>query len=443
MNMIWLLSFFYLLMFFTAKGQEYMDFLALHDPDENGLTMAVQVETEHLKNVSNSVLMAETWVRNHVLAHYPATNVSKIIVGHNVLCNKNQEHNLGLLLPSIKNIHYSLTRWGLQNDIKVAASFSSNCLVSDSEAYRADIAETYIKPLLNILHEMGSSYVVNPPPHLHTLSEETSNLLNSHSKSMKNLGDFHLETINVIITTPRKERPSSRKLAFIDIRKIIDPFPPRPTPRAPFHSPSGSLPNPAYAASSPLPPLVGTISPQPNSLPTPIAPFHSPSGSVPKPPYAARSPLPPLVGTVSPSLPPAVNSPSPPFLPHLAPMANPASPPFGPHLPPCSPSDGGRSVGAPVGGVLNGLWCVAKPNVPPETLQVALDYACGEGGADCDAIRTDGSCYYPDTLVAHASYAFNSYWQNNKKNGGTCGFGGTAMLINSDPSYRHCRFVLT
>lgn len=88
------------------------------------------------------------------------------------------------------------------------------------------------------------------------------------------------------------------------------------------------------------------------------------------------------------------------------------------------------------------LWCVAKPSVPVETLQEAMDYACGEGGADCGEIGPRGSCYYPDTVVAHASYAFNSYWQNNKKEGGTCEFGGTAMLINADPSFNHCRFVL-
>ncbi|GFP90282.1 glucan endo-1 3-beta-glucosidase 3 [Phtheirospermum japonicum] len=109
--------------------------------------------------------------------------------------------------------------------------------------------------------------------------------------------------------------------------------------------------------------------------------------------------LPPLVGTIS----PAPDS-----------------------LPPCEPSRGPRQH--------HGLWCVAKPSVPAETLQEALDFACGEGGADCEAIGQDGSCYYPDTVVAHASYAFNSYWQRNKKSGGTCGFGGTAMLINSDPS---------
>lgn len=84
---------------------------------------------------------------------------------------------------------------------------------------------------------------------------------------------------------------------------------------------------------------------------------------------------------------------------------------------------------------------MAKPSVPAETLQEALDYACGEGEADCEAIKEEGNCYYPDTLVAHASYAFNSYWQKTKANGGTCGFGGTAIIITSDPS-KHTSLLL-
>lgn len=80
------------------------------------------------------------------------------------------------------------------------------------------------------------------------------------------------------------------------------------------------------------------------------------------------------------------------------------------------------------------MWCVAKPSVPEETLQEAMDYACGEGRGDCDAIMPSGRCYLPNTMVSHASYAFNSYWQKNKNNGGTCNFGGAAMVITSDPS---------
>ncbi|KAL5099074.1 hypothetical protein RYX36_003401, partial [Vicia faba] len=49
------------------------------------------------------------------------------------------------------------------------------------------------------------------------------------------------------------------------------------------------------------------------------------------------------------------------------------------------------------------------------------------------AIDSQGNCFYPDNLVAHASYAFTSYWQKHKRNGGTYDFRGTAMLIHFVP----------
>ncbi|XP_033511263.1 proline-rich extensin-like protein EPR1 [Nicotiana tomentosiformis] len=86
------------------------------------------------------------------------------------------------------------------------------------------------------------------------------------------------------------------------------------------------------------------------------------------------------------------------------------------------------------------LWCVAKPSVPDPIIQEAMNYACASG-ADCDQINPSGSCFQPNTLFAHASYAFNSYWQRTKVAGGTCEFGGTAMLVTVDPSYDGCQFV--
>ncbi|XAR56923.1 Glucan endo-1,3-beta-D-glucosidase [Bertholletia excelsa] len=79
------------------------------------------------------------------------------------------------------------------------------------------------------------------------------------------------------------------------------------------------------------------------------------------------------------------------------------------------------------------LRCVAKPAVTGPTIQEALNCACGSG-ADCESIKPYGSCFQPDTLFAHASYPFNSYWQRTKVAGGTCEFGSTAMLITMDPS---------
>ncbi|GAB2267238.1 hypothetical protein Dimus_002223 [Dionaea muscipula] len=85
-----------------------------------------------------------------------------------------------------------------------------------------------------------------------------------------------------------------------------------------------------------------------------------------------------------------------------------------------------------------GYWCVARSEASEEALQRALDYACGAGGADCGPIQTTGLCYLPNTMLAHASYAFNSYYQRKNSAPGSCDFAGTATLAKTDPSFGSC-----
>ncbi|KAK4437405.1 Glucan endo-1,3-beta-glucosidase 1 [Sesamum alatum] len=116
----------------------------------------------------------------------------------------------------------------------------------------------------------------------------------------------------------------------------------------------------------------------------------------------------------------------PPFCVYPPPAAQASPPSFRPPAPYTKPE--------------HGTWCVAKPMVASSVMQQALDYACASG-ADCGPIQLNGVCYQPDTVLAHASYAFNSYWQRTKRAGGTCDFGGAAMLVTVDPSYDECHFI--
>ncbi|WVZ88216.1 hypothetical protein U9M48_034760 [Paspalum notatum var. saurae] len=158
-----------------------------------------------------------------------------------------------------------------------------------------------------------------------------------------------------------------------------------------------------------------------NPMPTPItAPSTTnPSSSPTTPPAPVVYPLPTPSTSSPPTVPvtsPAVTTPSTFPLP-----SNPTPPPA---------LSSGHQV-----------WCVVKAAGSSEAaLQNALDYACGIGAADCSAIQPSGSCYYPNTLQAHASYAFNAYYQRNPVPS-SCDFGGTAMLVTANPSLGSCVFA--
>ncbi|KAG1347449.1 Glucan endo-1,3-beta-glucosidase-like protein 3 [Cocos nucifera] len=229
-------------------------------------------------------------------------------------------------------------------------------------------------------------------------------------------------------------------------------YPTPPSPLAPAPSPPGITPSPPTNVPGPpsgIVPSPPTYTPGPPSGIVPSPPTYipgPPSGIVPSPPIyipgppSGIVPSPPIYIPSPPSgiMPgPPQYGPSPPsYVPNPPPSIVPSPPEFVPgppiFLPPVVyPPPTGPAP--PPGGPPRGLWCVAKPTVPDPIIQVAMNYACGSG-ADCDSIQPNGSCYQPDTLVAHASFAFNSYWQRTKVAGGTCDFGGTAMLVTKDPS---------
>ncbi|KAG6748755.1 hypothetical protein POTOM_048688 [Populus tomentosa] len=85
-------------------------------------------------------------------------------------------------------------------------------------------------------------------------------------------------------------------------------------------------------------------------------------------------------------------------------------------------------------------WCVADEQTPDDELQIALDWACGKGGADCGKIQVNQPCYLPNTVRDHASYAFNSYFQKFKHKGGSCYFKGAAIITELDPSHSSCQY---
>ncbi|KAK6774090.1 hypothetical protein RDI58_029329 [Solanum bulbocastanum] len=211
-------------------------------------------------------------------------------------------------------------------------------------------------------------------------------------------------------------------------------------PTSPSYGPIiNQPPSPSYGPiiNQPSSPPYGPIiipSPPPQFLPPIIIP-NTPQYVSPNPPTNVPSPTQPIFS------PPYYYEPSPPrYVPINPPSYNvPISPPTGYFLPPVVYPPPAVPPPPHIADAI-ALWCVAKPSVPDPIIQEAMNYACASG-ADCDQLQPNGSCYQPDTLFAHASYAFNSYWQRTKMAGGTCDFGGTAILVTVDPSFDGCQFI--
>ncbi|KAG6507662.1 hypothetical protein ZIOFF_033013 [Zingiber officinale] len=88
---------------------------------------------------------------------------------------------------------------------------------------------------------------------------------------------------------------------------------------------------------------------------------------------------------------------------------------------------------------LDAAWCVCRSDMSSNVLQKALDYACG-AGADCSPITQNGACYNPNTVLAHCSYAVNSYYQRKAQAQGSCDFSGSATLSSTDPGSNGCTY---
>ncbi|CAN1175020.1 PLASMODESMATA CALLOSE-BINDING PROTEIN 3 [Linum perenne] len=200
--------------------------------------------------------------------------------------------------------------------------------------------------------------------------------------------------------------------------------PPPPPPLPPLESPAPNCVSPPSTLPSP------TSNPSPSSqvpstLPSPSTNPSSPPSTLPSPTSNPTPPFLPAQGPPPPCLPtqgPPPLQPGPPTGIPTPPATHDPTVPVMPYTPPAA----GKKPGS-------GSWCVAKPTVSDTVLQRALDYACGTG-ADCKMIQPTGPCFQPNTVSAHSSFAFNSYWQKGKAAGGSCDFGGTAMIVTIDPS---------
>ncbi|XP_010270956.1 PREDICTED: major pollen allergen Ole e 10-like [Nelumbo nucifera] len=87
-------------------------------------------------------------------------------------------------------------------------------------------------------------------------------------------------------------------------------------------------------------------------------------------------------------------------------------------------------------------WCIAKPSTEENKLKDNIEYSCSQSGVDCSVIAANGSCFYPNNIVSHASVVMNLHYRAAGKHTWDCYFNATALIVQNDPSFGHCVYPL-
>jgi len=83
--------------------------------------------------------------------------------------------------------------------------------------------------------------------------------------------------------------------------------------------------------------------------------------------------------------------------------------------------------------------CQAKPDETNDNLGAALQWVCDPQHLDCTPINPGGSFFEPNSVLAHANWAFSSYYEKHKAEQGeyACDFGGAGQLVPPSSSTSH------
>ncbi|XP_004497650.1 glucan endo-1,3-beta-glucosidase 12 [Cicer arietinum] len=395
----------------------------------SGINVTVAMPNELLSAAAADQSFTDTWLQANIIKYYPSTQIEAIAVGNEVFVDPQNTTNY--LVPAMKNVHASLVKQNLDNAIKISSPIALSALQSSyptsSGSFKPELIEPVIKPMLEFLRQTGSYLMVNAYPFFayaansdtisldYALFKENPGVIDSgNGLKYNNLFDAQIDAVNaamsalqyddVKVTVSETGWPSLGDNNEIGaggdnaasyngnlVRHVLNGSGTPLRPRDPLNVFLFALFNENQKTGPTSERNYGLFYPSEEKvydIPLTVAQVNKSSLSPPS--GTGRSQV-PVTGDVSPS-----------------------------------------NAGV--------TWCVASGDTSEEKVQHALDYACGEGGADCAPIQPGAMCYNPNTLEAHASYAFNSYYQKKSRGVGTCDFGGAAYVVTQAPRYGKCEF---
>lgn len=369
------------------------------------IRVVISVPNNQLLAIGSSNATAAAWIDRNVVAHYPATLISGISVGDEVLTTIPSVSPL--LLPAIESLYNALVSANLQTLISISTPHAASIILDPfppSQAFFNQSLVQYMLPLLQFLSRTGSPLMMNFYPYY---------------VFMQNKGVVPLDNALFKPLTPSKEMVDPNTL--LHYTNVLD-----------------AMIDSAYFSMKNL---------NITNVMVLVTETGWPSKGDSKEPYATNDNADTFNSNVIKHI---LDRSGTPFHPEITSSVY-IYELFNEDLrsPPVSEANWGLFYGnsTPVyllhvsgsGTFLandstNQTYCIAMDEFDSKTLQTALDWACGPGKANCSEIQPGEDCFQPNNVKNHASYAFDSYYQKEGRSAGSCDFKGVAMITTTDPS---------
>lgn len=381
-----------------------------------GMEVVVTLRNEDIVEVGASPAAGDWWLQQNISPYYPATNIVVILVGNEIFTGEKFQSTWSSLVPAIQNVHAALESRGWSGSIKLSTAIALDVLATSfppsAGTYRADIAIPVLQPLLSFLTTTSSYLFVNVYPFLtYTISTDITIEYAIFASTTNDVVDGSLTYTNLMDAQVDAVYAASTTLGFPNVRIAVGES---GWPSAGDGNQTGASVENAAAYNRRLvrkilsTTNVGTPARPGLFMPTFIFSLFNENL---KPGAGSERNW----GLLYPDLTPVYDIDMTGQL-----LENQYSP--------------SRVLATPSLGGGGGAWCVSNAAADVVTVESGLSFACKASAEICAALQPGQRCYLPSTVASHASWAFNRYWQKYKGSGGSCSFGGAAVLTSTDPS---------
>ncbi|KAJ4775211.1 hypothetical protein LUZ62_059468 [Rhynchospora pubera] len=189
-----------------------------------GIKFIVGLPDQLVPRLARDPSAASSWVRSSILPHMPATKITAITVGNEVLTG-NDTTLIRSLVPAMVSVQSALTALGLDGKIMVTTAHSLAVLETSfppsGGAFRKELVP-YLSQLLTFLQKTGSPFLINAYPYFaykadpksvslnYVLFEPNSGVVDS-SSGLRYDNMLHAQ-VDAVRTAIRKVTPSNAKV---------------------------------------------------------------------------------------------------------------------------------------------------------------------------------------------------------------------------------------